>query len=123
MDFYGGFAVNDNVHPSLAPFLKAIPFESVGPKNQRASERERDNAAMELVGYVIVMMRFGLAIDWHEQLLKRANKVRRTQGNGEVVFVAETAEAIRAAVATDAKPAFVETEALLLLLSTTEQMP
>lgn len=78
--------------------LGPIPFEAIGPKNRRAPEHERDNAAMELVGFAVNMVQFGLAPDWREQLLRRANKVRQSQGNGDVVFVAETAAKIREAV-------------------------
>jgi hypothetical protein len=97
--------MNDNLSPSLAP----IPFEIIGKPGRRASELERDRAAIELAAYVISILKFDpAAVGNHgAELLKRANKVRRSQGNGEVVFVADTAERIRAA----ADPDFEVTEA------------
>lgn len=89
--------MNDNLTPALDRVLQPIPFEVIGKPGRRASERDRDNAAMELVGYVTIMLRFGVASDWQEQLLKRANKVRRTQGNGDVVFINDAAERVLAA--------------------------
>lgn len=98
--------------------LKAIPFEAIGKPGRRASERERDNAAIELAAYVVAMVKFGGTFAEHEgELMKRANKVRRSQGNGEVVFVAETAQAVHAAAdPASEQSAFDATEARLALL-------
>jgi hypothetical protein len=96
--------MNDNIIPDLMPFLAPIPFEIVGVGGTRAPERHRDQAAMELVGYVLVMLRFGAPVDCSAELLKRANKVRASQGVGEVTFVHETAARIRAA----AEPGFAK---------------
>ena len=118
--------MNDNPHPSLAPLLNPIPFEAVGKPGRRASERDRDNAAIELAAYVIGILKFdeGSIAHYRAELLKRANKVRRTQGNSEIVFVTETAAAIRAAAEPMSKPAFDDLEAgLRALLSQPEQMP
>jgi hypothetical protein len=97
--------MNDNVFPALQPLLKPIPFEAVGRATRRAPELDRDIAAIELANYVIAMLKFDACVTstYHrDELLKRANKVRRTQGNGEISFVTETAERIRAA----AEPGF-----------------
>ncbi|MDB5606672.1 MAG: hypothetical protein JWP25_3572 [Bradyrhizobium sp.] len=96
--------MNDNVHPSLQPFLKPIPFEAIGKPGRRASELDRDNAAMALAGHVVALLKFGPTEGWQDELLKRANKVRISQGNGAVTFIAETAERIRAA----AEPGFTK---------------
>lgn len=81
--------------------LAPIPFEVIGKPGHRASERERDNAAIELAAYIVGLLKFDAACNlasYHDELLKRANKVRETQGNGKVVFVSETASKIREAV-------------------------
>lgn len=99
--------------------LQPIPFEAIGKPGRRASEIDRDRAAIELAAYIVSLLKFDpAAIASHaDELLKRANKVRRSQGNGEVVFVAETAEAIRAAIEpVPTKAAFEETEARLALV-------
>lgn len=108
---------NDNLSPSLAPVLKAIPYESIGKPGRRASEIDRDRAAIELAAYVIGVLKFDHGAIDSEQLLKRANKVRVSQGFGVVVFVNETADAIRAsAEPTPSATAFEATEARMTLL-------
>ena len=111
--------MNDNVSPTLAPRLTPIPYEVIGAPKRRMSEVERDRAAIELAAYVIGILKFDpSALATHaSELLKRANKVRRSQGNGEVVFVNDTAAAMRSAVepATSAT-AYEATEARLALL-------
>jgi len=79
--------------------LKPVPFEVIGASLKRGSEINRDRAAIELAAYVIGLLKFDPAIhpEYREELLKRANKVRQSQGNGAVVFVAETAATVRAA--------------------------
>jgi hypothetical protein len=97
--------MNDNVSPSLQPLLAPIPFEAVGAAPRRASERDRDNAALALAGCIIALLKFhgySFSERHREGLLERANKVRRSQGNGDVTFVHDTAERIRAA----AEPGF-----------------
>lgn len=98
--------------------LRPIPFEVIGASPKRANERDRDRAAIELASYVIGLLKFdGAEVAYHrDELLKRANKVRRSQGNGDVVFVSETAATLQAAVEPDAKRAFEATEARLALL-------
>jgi hypothetical protein len=108
--------------------LTPIPFEAVGRPCRRASERERDNAAIELAAYVIGILKFGddtTPVSYHrDELLKRANKVRVSHGNGAIVFVSETAATIRAVVEPGPKAAYDGLEAeLRALLSTEEQMP
>lgn len=97
-----------------------IPFEIVGASNRRASEIDRDRAAIELAAYVIGLLKFdqgGMLSAYSDELLKRANKVRKSQGNGEVIFIAETAATIQAAAEPiPAKAAFEATEAALALL-------
>jgi hypothetical protein len=116
--------MNDNLTPSLSRTLASIPHEAIGPASKRAHINDRDQAAIELAAYVVAMLKFYPSDMAHHraELLKRANKVRRSQGNGEIVFVTETTEAIVAATKPDAKAAFEATEARLALLMT-EQRP
>lgn len=99
--------MNENVHPSLQPFLRPIPYEEIGKTRKRASELERDRAAIELAAYVVGLLKFDhekRLVDFKDELLRRANKVRVSQGDGAILFVTETAERIRAA----AEPGFTK---------------
>lgn len=99
--------MNENVHPSLQPFLKPIPHEEIGKTRKRASELDRDRAAIELAHYVVGLLKFDhdkRLVDFKDELLRRANKVRVSQGDGAILFVTETAERIRAA----AEPGFTK---------------
>lgn len=108
--------MNDNVSPSLQPFLEPIPFEQVGKPHKRASELNRDRAAIELAAYVVGLLKFDHGrqlVDFRDELLRRANKVRVSQGNGAVVFVQETAARIVAAAEPNYCSAFGAIEAEL----------
>lgn len=107
--------MNDNV--SLQPFLTPIPFEIIGKPYKRATERERDNAAIELAAYVVGMLKFEPSdLPAHrEELLRRANKVRVSQGSGAILFVTETAERLRAAARPGySSAAFADLESTLM---------
>jgi hypothetical protein len=71
----------------------SIPYKAIGSSIRRASEDERDREALALAGYVSVMLRFGPANDYRDELLKRVNKLRRAHGLGDSTFVAETVAA------------------------------
>jgi hypothetical protein len=73
--------------------LKSIPYESIGKPGRRAPETDRDNAALQLCGYISVMLRFGPANDYRDELLKRVNKLRRAHGLGDSTFITETVAA------------------------------
>jgi hypothetical protein len=92
----------------------SIPFNAIPSTVRRASETERDQAALALVGYVSGILTFSpedISDGYREGLIQRINKVRQTQGIDRITFVNETAARIRAAVEPD--PAFVELEATL----------
>jgi len=84
------------------PRPPAIPFGAVGTATRRASEAERDNAAMALVGYILGIFKFApacLPAAYRDGLMERVNAVRRTQGIDRATLVNETAARIRAAAA------------------------
>ena len=91
----------DNVSLTPRPAPHADPVRGHRRAETAACQKfERSRAAIELAAYVIGILKFDpSALATHAtELLKRANKVRRSQGNGEVVFVNDTAAAIRSAV-------------------------
>ena len=78
----------------------SIPFETIGSRTRRAGEADRDNAAMALAMFLVHVLNFApdkIAADIREDIQKRINKVRQSQGNGDVAFVNETAAKIKAA--------------------------
>lgn len=78
-----------------------IPFHTVSSV-RRASEIERDQAALVLVGYVAGILHFApdsLGAELRAGLIERINKVRQTQGIDRIMLANETAARIREAAA------------------------
>jgi hypothetical protein len=77
----------------------SIPFSKINSRPRRASEQDRDHAALALVGYIAGILRFApeaVAEDFREGLIARIGKVRQTQGLEQWIFVNETTARIRA---------------------------
>jgi hypothetical protein len=117
-----GVGMNDNLSKSFDRAMAPVPFEIVGAPCRRASELNRDRAALELAAYVIAILKFDAgSIGVHrDELLKRANAVHTAQGNGRIVFVNDTAAAIRAAAEPMSKSAYSDLEAGLRSLLSAE---
>lgn len=78
----------------------SIPFAKVPSRIRRASEIDRDNAALVLVGYIAGILHFspdGISDEYRAGLILRINKVRATQGIGRAMIVNETPPKIREA--------------------------
>jgi hypothetical protein len=78
----------------------SIPFTFIPSAIKRASENDRDQATLALVGYITGILHFApesIGAEHREGLIQRINKVRQTQGIDRIAFVNETAARIREA--------------------------